>query len=80
MKFEYDNKRKTSPIMELQDTVETQAAAAAEQLISNYFVENPADYIIEEMPDLFNTTLPPSLPLFNPIYPIYPSLSLIPPT
>lgn len=62
MKFEYDNKRNKSPIMELQDSVETQAAAAAEQLISNYLVENPADYIIEEMPDLFNTTLPPSPP------------------
>ncbi|CAB4015481.1 Hypothetical predicted protein [Paramuricea clavata] len=51
MKFRYTPTPKTTTM----ETVETQAAQATEQLISNYL--DPND-LIEELPDLFNEITP----------------------
>jgi hypothetical protein len=48
------------------NSVETQAAEAAEQFMSNYLINDSADYLVEDMPDLFapqtTTTSPPTHP------------------
>jgi hypothetical protein len=66
MKFQYTPAPKTTTtttttsIMETDgNTVETQAAQAAEQLISKYL--SPSDFI-EELPDLFDEINPPPSP------------------